>query len=122
VQTESEHVDVPPPMTTNRISPRAQRGIGDCFASFSLREAFTGFLPARALPLNCSFLWRISREEVDCELSQDTDHQGERLGRDGTDHDFELVKRDTERSGVGVGEMKVTVERTDMWLSECKRS
>jgi len=54
-----------PPITTNRTRPRAQRGIGDCFASFSLRDAFTGFLPARALLLNCSFLWRISREEVD---------------------------------------------------------
>src|SRR6266849_9340006 len=72
-------LDVPPPMTTNRTSPRAQRGIGDCFASFSLRDAFTGFLPARALPLNCSFLWRISREEVDCNLSQGIDYQGEKM-------------------------------------------
>lgn len=113
MQTASEHVDIPPPRTTNRISPRAQRGIGDCFASLSLREAFTGFLPARALPLNCSFLWRISRE-VDCELGQGIDHHTRGKDWDGTDHDlicFEFgVKRDTERSGVGVGEMKVTVE------------
>jgi len=87
VQTKSEHVDVPPPMTTNRMSPRAQRGIGDCFASFSLRDAFTGFLPARALPLNCSFLWRMSREEVDCKLSQGLDHRVKTNGK-GTDHDF----------------------------------
>ena len=92
MQTESEHVvGVPPPMTTNRISPRAQRGIGDCFASFSLRDAFTGFLPARALPLNCSFLWRISRE--DCKLSLGIDdHEGKRVGK-GTDHDFEQGKK-----------------------------
>lgn len=59
-------MDVPPPMTTNRTIPRAQRPRGDCFASFSLWDVFMGFLPERALALNCSFLWRISREEVDC--------------------------------------------------------
>ena len=87
--TESEQVGVPPPMTTNRISPRAQRGMGDCFASFSLRDAFTGFLPARALPLNWSFLWRISREE-DCMSShgQGAATQGRKIG-EGTDHDLE---------------------------------
>lgn len=102
MQTKVDTLDVPPPMTTNRISPRAQRGIGDCFASFSLRDAFTGFLPARALLLNWSFLWRISREEVDCELSQGQgiDHQGIKIGK-WTDHDCEQVKRDTEKEWRG---------------------
>jgi hypothetical protein len=54
---------VPPPTTTNRTTPRAQRPKGDCFVSFSLWDAFTGFFPARAFALNCSFRWRI--EEVD---------------------------------------------------------
>ena len=49
VEIESGQVGVPPPMTTNRISPRAQRGIGDCFASFSLWDAFTGFFTGTSL-------------------------------------------------------------------------
>ena len=59
---------LPPPTTTNRTTPRVQRPIGDCFANFSLRDAFMGFFPARALLVNCSFLCRISRELVDLKL------------------------------------------------------
>lgn len=52
--------NVPPPTTTNKMMPSAQRLIGLRLASRSWREGRTAVLPWRTLLANCAFFWRSS--------------------------------------------------------------
>ena len=63
------YTDAPPPTTTNRMMPSAQRLIGLRFESRSWREGLMGFLPARALSANWEFLLRNSNS-VGCPGSE----------------------------------------------------